>query len=457
MTVLSSHPVPSGQSSDSNSLSFPGNFFWGISTSAHQVEGGATQSQWSSWEAMGRIKSGERRGLACDWWRNAERDFDLACGLGLNALRISVDWSRLEPSEGKWDQQAMARYRAMLAGLHQRGIRPFVCLHHFCHPNWFEERGGFLAPGSEDAFERFTRRAVSELGDLCRDWVTLNEPNVYAALGYVLGEFPPGRKGDLLHAIRVLSSMGRAHARAYNAIHELQSSAQVGWAHNYVVFQPATPKAKFDRFAANLAGALFNDSFLRVIENGCLPFPLSLANGDLSHARGTCDFVGLNVYSRFHIAFDTHYASQLFGRAFVPPDVPQGDQGAEKPYGEAYPAALRGAVERASRLQKPIFILENGVPDAADRIRPWLIVHALKELHELLGSGHDIRGYFHWSLTDNFEWSEGWRLKFGLYALDPATQERTARRSAEVFRMIVQANGLARDLVEQYSNPPAPA
>jgi len=456
MTVSPPDSPDTGNHSETSTLTFSPNFLWGVSTSAHQVEGNNPNSQWSEWEAAGRIKSGERCGLACDWWRNAERDFDLACGLGLNALRLSVEWSRLEPREGQWDRHAVARYRSMLAGLHQRGIRPFVSLHHFSHPLWFEQQGGFLGRRAEEAFDQFTRRVVAELGDLCRDWVTFNEPNVYAALGYVLGEFPPGGKGELLRAIRVLSGMGRAHARAYAAIHQLQALAQVGWAHNYVVFQPATSSGKLDRMAASLAAELFNNSFLRVIEERRMAFPLSLANGELAQARGTCDFVGLNVYSRLHVAFDTSYASQLFGRAFVPSEAPQGDHGAENPYGEAYPPALRCAAQRAARLNKPMYILENGVPDAADKIRPWLIVHAVKELHDLIREGYDIRGYFHWTLTDNFEWSEGWRLKFGLYALDPATQERRPRGSANLYKTIVQANGLNSDSLRRYGALPLP-
>lgn len=442
-------------------LTFPPGFVWGVSTSAYQVEGGHSDSQWEAWETAGRIKSGDRRGLACNWWQDAEPDFELARGLGLNALRLSVEWSRLEPREGEWNRQAVERYRAMLTALHQRGIQPFVCLHHFSHPLWLEQKGGFLCPQADELFERFARRIAEELGDLCKDWVTFNEPNVYAALGYVLGEFPPGRKGELLNAIRVLSSMGRAHARAYRAIHQAQADARVGWAHNYVVFEPARVGAKLDRVVASLAGELFNNSFLRVMEEGRLAFPLSLANGNLAQARGTCDFVGLNVYSRFHVAFDRGCASQLFGRLFVPPDAPQGDHGVDNPYGEAYPQALRNAVERASRLNKPVYILENGVPDASDCIRPWLIVNAVKELHDLISEGRDIRGYFHWTLTDNFEWSEGWRLRFGLYALDPATQQRTARGSAELYKTIVRQNCLPAELHETFgalpTRPGAPA
>jgi beta-glucosidase len=259
----------------------------------------------------------------------------------------------------------------------------------------------------------------------------------------------------LLNAIRVMSSMGRAHACAYRAIHRAQPDTHVGWAHNYVVFEPARAGGKLDRVVASLADELFNNSFLRVLEEGRLAFPLSLADDNLAQARGTCDFVGLNVYSRFHIAFDTGYASQLFGRLFVPADAPQGDHGVNNPYGEAYPLALRRAVERASRLNKPVYILENGVPDERDCIRPWLIVNAVKELHDLISEGRDIRGYFHWTLTDNFEWSEGWRLRFGLYALDPATQTRTARGSAELYKVIVGQNGLAADLLERYGSLPA--
>ncbi len=166
-------------------------FLWGVSTAAHQVEGSNHNNQWSDWESAGHIRSGDRCGLACDWWNNAERDFDLAQEMGLNALRLSVEWSRLEPQPDQWDSAAFGRYRTMLSALRQRNIQPMVCLHHFTHPRWFEHEGAFLATDAADRFELFTRRVVEELGDLCQHWVTFNEPNVYAALGYVLGNFRP--------------------------------------------------------------------------------------------------------------------------------------------------------------------------------------------------------------------------------------------------------------------------
>jgi beta-glucosidase len=436
---------------DDRDLVFPEGFLWGVSTSAHQVEGENHNNQWSAWEAAGRIKSGDRCGRACEWWTNAERDFDLARQMGINAMRISVEWSRIEPQPGVWNQQALERYREMLQGLHQRHIRPLVSLHHFTHPLWFERMQGFLAADAPAVFERYARRVVSSLGDLCQDWVTFNEPNVYCAMGYAVGLFPPGRRGELFTSMKVLAGILRAHGRAYRAIHELQPHAQVGWAHNYVVFQPLRPHLSFDRWITRLHHSLFNHSFVRAIAEGTLPLGFRRLAGDLSEARGACDFFGLNVYGRLYVCFDPRKPSQLFGNILVPEGVPQGDAGAEGPLAEAYPGALQVAARYAARLGKPIYILENGVPDAQDRIRPWLLVNALNEVHTALADGIDIRGYFHWTLTDNFEWNDGWRLRFGLVALDPATQRRTMRESGRLFAAIAKQNRIPEELVKRYS------
>ena len=187
------------------------------------------------------------------------------------------------------------------------------------------------------------------------------------------------------------------------------------------------------------------------MQYGKLPFPLSMLDGTAGAVKGSCDFVGLNVYNRFHVAFDFRNGAQAFARLFVPPHVPQGDSACDRPYGEAYPlasAACRRAVGEG--LGKPIYILENGVPDAQDRIRPWLIVNAVKEMHQLIAEGHDIRGYFHWTLTDNFEWTEGWRLRFGLVALDCATQERTMRGSGKLYGEIARRNALSPEMIAEY-------
>jgi beta-glucosidase len=426
---------------------FPASFLWGVSTAAYQVEGGNHNNQWAEWEARGGIKSQDQCGQACDWWGNAERDFDLAQQLNLNALRLSVEWSRVEPQEGEFDDEALARYREMLLGLRCRGIEPIVCLHHFTEPLWFQRKGGFRSSSALLLFERFAKRVVHALGDLCHRWITLNEPNVLAALGYVLGEFPPGHRGEFVAALRFTAALARAHARCYYAIHEVQPEAQVGWAHHYTVFQPENPRSLRDRLMARILNELFNESFLTMLDPRAVLSPWSWLSARNPKVRDSFDFVGLNVYSRFHVAFDAKLPAQLFARVYVPPAVPQGDHGVEQPYGEAYPEGIRIAVERAAKLQKPIYILENGVPDDDDRIRPWLISRAVQELDGLLRRNFDVRGYFHWTLTDNFEWSEGWKLRFGLASLNRETQERTLRPSASLYARIAASNGALPELM----------
>ena len=425
---------------------FPPHFAWGVATSSHQVEGGNANNQWSAWEKQGRIKSGDSVGLACDWWRNAERDFDLAQQLGVNALRLSIEWSRIEPAEGQCDADALNRYRQMLRALQDRRIRPFVTLHHFTNPLWLEANGGWTAPDSPQLFERFTQRVVSALGDLCTDWTTFNEPNVYASLGYFLGEFPPGRKGRFLQAARVTRNLLLAHAAAYRKIHELQPEANVGWAQHFAVFKPQRPDSAADRWLTRFIDRRFNQNFADSILHGRAPFPLDRFGQSLEEVRGTCDYVGINYYSRLRAGFNLRSPKTGFFQLTVPPDKPQGDPGVEVPYGEAYPQGLRRAVESFKAFNKPVFILENGVPDRDDRIRPWVIESTVAQMRGLLAEGVDLRGYFHWSLTDNFEWNEGWHLRFGLIELDPVTQERKPRPSAQIYADIIRKsrNGSGR-------------
>jgi beta-glucosidase len=424
---------------------FRADFAWGVATSSHQVEGGTTNNQWAAWEKRGKIKSKDCCGLACDWWQNAEQDFDLAQSLGVNALRLSVEWSRIEPQEGIWDDTALARYRQMLKALHQHGIRPFITLHHFTNPLWFEAKAAFLNKDSVRLFQRFTRRIIENLGDLCRDWVTFNEPNVYSSLGYFLGEFPPGKKGRFIQAAHVTRNLCLAHAAAYRMIHALQPEASVGWAQHYVVFKPRRPESKVDRWLCSFIARRFNDNFAEGILGGTAPFPLNKFGQSLPEVKDTCDFAGINYYSRLRVGLEPRSPKTLFFQISVPPHKPQGDAGIEVPYGEAYPQGLRQAVEHFAAFKRPIYILENGVPDRADRIRPWLLESTVKEMRELLAEGIDLRGYFHWTLVDNFEWGEGWHLRFGLFELDPVTQKRTSRKSAEIYaRLIREAAALVR-------------
>ncbi len=435
--------------SDSETLTFPPGFRWGVATASYQYEGDCENSQWRAWEKAGGIANGDIAGIACDWWRHAERDFDLAQQLGLNALRLSVEWSRLEPRSGEWDAAAFARYREVLQGLRARGIEPMVTLHHFSNPLWFEEMGAFLAPSALDLFTRFVARVVEELGDLCDLWCTINEPNVYSVVGYLLGIWPPGHKGDARNTFRVQATLARAHAAAYRAIHQRQPNARVGWAQNFNILDPAT-NSPLDRLVAGIQDAAYNDFFPRAVLTARAVFPLNLFAGNLSDVRGTCDFLGINLYYRERVAFSLRHASQIFGRRFVPKGVPRGDPGLNDFFGEVYPDGIRRVAERLGVFGKPIYITEHGVADRTDRIRPWVVEQGARNVYAAIQQGLDVRGYYHWSLVDNFEWAEGWHSRFGLAALDLTTQERTLRPSGQFYSAIATANALTPDMVRQF-------
>ncbi len=377
--------------------------------------------------------------------------------LGVNALRLSVEWSRIEPQEGTWDESALARYREMLKALHERGMRPFVTLHHFANPQWFEEKKAFANPDSVRLFQRFTQRVVAALGDLCHDWATFNEPNVYTSLGYFLGEFPPGEKGRVFQAAQVTRNLCLAHAAAYTTIHSLQKDANVGWAQHYVVFKPLRPESALDRWLCAFIDRRFNDNFAEGIRSGRAPFPLNKFGFSLPEVKGTCDYVGINYYSRLRVGFQPRSPKTLFVQITVPAHKPQGDSGIEVPYGEVYPEGLRMAVEHFAEFKKPVYILENGVPDREDRIRPWAIESIGSQMRTLLAEGVDLRGYFHWTLADNFEWNEGWHLRFGLFELDPVTQTRTARPSAQHYAQLIRESmgwAVVREILARKSPTP---
>jgi beta-glucosidase len=417
----------------------PSNFLWGVSTSAHQVEGGTENNQWAQWERDGRILSGDHVGKACDWWHHAERDFHAAQQIGVNALRLSVEWSRIEPRENHWDEFALERYAEMLRDLRDRGIRPHVTLHHFTNPIWFEQQGGFLSPRSPYLFARFVRHVVTYLGPLCSDWATFNEPNVYTSLGYQVGYFPPGYRGRIFDGARVTLNMAHAHARAYDIIHTLQPHAMVGWAQHIIILAPMRPNSAVDQKLCQWHDRLFNGNFSDTILRGTAPFPLFTDASEMSRIAGKYDYIGINYYSRLHAQFDHRRRETLCAEITVPEHLPQGDRGVEYPYGEVFTEGMFLAAQRFADFGKPVYFLEHGVPDRADRIRPQILSEAYEQIQRILATGIDLRGYFHWSLIDNFEWNEGWHLRFGLIELDPQTQERKWRKSAILYQQMIRS------------------
>ncbi|OIO89723.1 MAG: hypothetical protein AUK03_14025 [Anaerolineae bacterium CG2_30_64_16] len=438
-------------------LKMPEKFQWGVATAAHQNEGHNRNNQWAAWEQQpNRIYGGARAGVATGWWgaagaglETAAADFDRAAEMGLNSLRLSVEWSRIEPEEGVFDQSALHRYAEMIGLLRARGLEPMVTLHHFTEPLWLTEKGAWENPLIEDYFSRFVERVVDALGDQVTLWCTINEPIVYAYNGFLEGSFPPGAK-SLPRTIKVLRRMLLAHGRAYRTIHRVQNDARVGLAHNMRVCLPANPASPADRRAAALMDRISNRTVLDATTTGRLLAPLGLGE-TVTYLIDSCDYIGLNYYTPVRVAFDPTRPGLFFARMFFDPNAELSDivPGAATAYGEIDPTGLYLALKQLAAYGKPIYITENGVPDHDDDVRPRFIATHLAEAWRAIQAGVDLRGYYHWTLVDNFEWAAGWDLRFGLFELDLETGTRTPKASSAVYGRIAQANGVPRELLEQ--------
>jgi beta-glucosidase len=421
---------------------------WGTATSAHQVEGGNTNNDWWAWEQVpGHIKNGDTSAVACDWWRGEKyrEDFDLARTLNQNAHRLSVEWSRIEPRENEWSAEAFAFYRRVLSALCERGMTPLVTLHHFTNPLWLRAQGAWETPAVVSYFERFVSRVVQELGDLCDFWVTINEPIIMIMPTYILGKWVPGKK-DFVLAMRVLKNVLRAHAVAYHAIHRVQPKARVGLAHNLLPLTPAHPNSALNRLAVRMQDFLYNRMFLRALKDGVLRFPLSIGER-VPEAVGTQDYIGLNFYFSRRVALDWSQPGMLFARTLParPWGVSYDDElldwfGKGDIDPDAFYRTVKWLAEYAPGV--PIYITENGICDRNDEVRPRYLVAHLLALHRAIQEGAPVKGYFHWTLVDNFEWSEGYSLQFGLIANDLATQTRTLKPSAMLYAQIARENVL---------------
>jgi beta-glucosidase len=416
---------------------FPDGFRWGTATSAYQVEGDNTASDWWLWEQQPeRVAGGDRSGLACDWWRHAERDFDLMVGLHQNAARISIEWARLEPREGRWDEAAVTRYLEMLRGLRDRGMEPLVTLNHFTLPQWVADRGGWLWGGIATAFGSYAGRFAQAAAPLADFWLTLNEPVGHLISAYLLGRFAPGRSNPPA-LIRALVNSVRAHAAAYHALHAVQPGARVSVAAYLRPATAAAPSSPARRWLARQLDHAVNWMYLDALVSGRLngPFGVAVAVPD---AAGTLDYIGVNYYTRSYVAFDLRRARTLFIRDEPRREAEVSDGG----YSEFYPDGLLAVLRGARRYGLPVYVTENGLPDADDDLRPRFIVEHLRRVAQAIDEGVPVMGYYHWSIVDNFEWADGWSLRFGLHHLDQATQVRTARPSAGLYGEISRRNAL---------------
>jgi beta-glucosidase len=425
---------------------FPEGFLWGTATSSHQVEGGNTNNNWYAWEnEPGRIVEGQKCGLACDWWGGRwKEDLENAAKDGQNTHRLSIEWSRIQPNQDRWDEEALEHYRQIIKGMRKLGLKPMVTLHHFTDPLWLYETGCWENDQSPRYFAEYVRKVVEGLKDIVDFWVTINEPAVYVTSGYIEGSFPPG-KSDLKAAFVVMRNLLKGHAAAYHIIHEIQPLAEVGYAKNYRGFQPARSWFLPDVWITNFQAASFNNAFSNALVNGHLKFALN--SEMVPEAIGTQDFVGINYYTLDEVVFKPFAFKEILSRRYYP----SGSELSETGFIANIPRGMADALKWAKKFKLPIYITENGVEDSKDDLRPAYTVEHLYEIWRAANFNWNVKGYYHWSQVDNFEWERAWTQRFGLWELEVETQKRIRRRSVDLYAAICKENALNSEMVREYA------
>lgn len=404
-------------------LKFPDGFYWGAATSSFQVEGGIENIDWAKAGREGRVPV---IGDACDHYHRYEDDFDIAKQLGHNCHRLSIEWARIEPSEGQFDSHAIEHYRNVLRALHRRGLEPFITIWHFTLPLWFSESGGFERKDAPAIFARYCAYIVEQLGDLCDHYCTINELHPYVSNGWRRGTWPPFKKWpgidrvnipgyrneldakndvgvrNIWKYITVFHRLAWAHNRAYEAIKRVRPQVEVGIVHHVVLFH--ANDNPFNRVLAWIMNWHWTHYLFLIL-------------------RGKYDVIGVN-----------YYLHKKFGDRRVYEKTDMG--------WDSYPEGIADALHMMKRYKVPVYVSEAGVADAADRIRASYIRDLVRGIHAAISRGVDVRGFMYWSLLDNYELAQGYTRRFGLVEVDFATQIRSVRDSAYVYETICRSNAL---------------
>jgi len=400
-------------------IKFPRNFLWGAATSAHQVEGDNSNNDWWEWEQRAKFRSAQ----ACRHYELYQQDFDLAKELRHNCHRLSVEWSRIEPQPGKFDESAIAHYHKVLGALNERGLKPVVTLHHFTSPIWFSRLGGWARPKSQLYFLRFTERVVKEFAKDVRFWITINEPTVYAYYSYFLGIWPPQEK-SIWKAKAVLDNFSAAHIKAYRLIRAIYKEqdlvpALISVASNLEAFEYCRPNL-LNKISVYLRNKFYNLSFIEKLIR-----------------RHTLDYIGLNYYGRHLVDARSLSVQGIFM------DVCRDNHLMLKKNSlgwDIYPLGLYKLLLQLKKYKLPVLITENGVCTEDDALRWEYIYGHLQSINRAMQEGVKVIGYIHWSLLDNFEWDKGFIPRFGLIHVDYNNYKRTIKASARKMTDFFLAN-----------------
>lgn len=430
---------------------FPEGFTFGVSTSAYQVEGGI-ENDWAEWERAGRLKEAHVRcGRAVDHWSRYAEDYALARAVGATAFRMSLEWARIEPERGRLDGAALEGYRERLLAMKAAGLRPVVTLHHFTHPTWFHQETPWHLPQSVEAFRAYVRACAPLLKGLDPLVISLNEPMVLLLGGYLQGVIPPGL-ADGPRSMAALENMVRAHVVAREELQAALGRVELGISQNMLDLAPDRWWHPLDRALVRLGHQGYNLAFHEALVSGRLHVSLpgvASTRVRIEGARDSCDFIGVNYYTRAHVRF----VPQRPYVAFRYKDTR--GRGLTDIGWEDWPEGFGLLLREVRRFGRPVWVTENGMDDRQGERRPGYLYSHLRQVVEAMGQGVDVRGYLYWSLLDNFEWLEGWGPRFGLYHVDFNTLERRPTPACEYFRHVATTRRLVPP--EQVLGRAAPA
>jgi beta-glucosidase len=401
-------------------------FLWGTATSSHQVEGGNFNNDWWLWEKLGKIKTGDSSHPSCDHYHLYKEDFKLIKFLNNNSYRFSIEWSRIEPKDGEFDENEIQHYVDMLKELKKENIEPVLTLHHFTIPIWLYEKGGFLNEDFPQYFKRFVKKVVPYFKDYTKIWITINEPIVISVLAYIFGWWPPGEK-NIKKAYKVARNLIFSHLEAYKIIKEEQKDSLVSIAHNMELFYPSK-NFFLDKIVANYITNLYNFKFLDALIEGIIKRPFG-NNEFISDLKNSIDFIGVNYYTRAFVEF---HPFKIFNER-KKKDAILTDFGYEY-----YPEGIYEILLSLKKYNRKILITENGIADREDKLRSDFLRKSIEGVKKAIHNGVEVFGYMYWSLMDNFEWIEGYSMKFGLYEVDFKTLERKPRKSAFVYKELCE-------------------
>ncbi|GBE27597.1 MAG TPA: glycoside hydrolase family 1 protein [Bacteroidetes bacterium] len=411
-------------------------FYWGLATSAFQMEG-FVQNDMTQWEALGGFRQDGKNPLyqnGAAHWQYWQEDYRLLASIGVNAYRFSMEWARIEPKRGHYDQKSLDHYERMLDTLLKMGIEPFLTLHHFTHPVWFHAQTPWTSEAAQDVFCSFAEMLIKRFASKINYWITFNEPLVWVLAAYGDAKFPPG-KNNVTEMIHAFLNILKTHACVYDRIKSARPLARVGLAKHFIVFAPGRKWFAADRSLADLLHGFFNKMTLDAFKLNRLKFrfPFLFNFDEPVVLNDKIDFWGVNYYYRMYSAFKLNFRRPIH---FFFKDA--AGHGLTDMGWEIYPKGLGQILKAVARSGKDIFITENGIATTDEALRMRFMDEHIRQILSARQNGLPVRGYFYWTFLDNYEWLEGKSKRFGLVHVDYANDfARKVKPSAEHYARMI--------------------